>query len=118
MHRYLILAAALAFVTSAWGHDSETPFADWMASLKQPDDPRVSCCGPADQYYVKEYWASQKEGMAFAAIVLGRDGQADFAIDIPEKKVIWDRVNPTGRGVVFISQTSPVVFCFVPGMGM
>jgi hypothetical protein len=44
--RCLLLALALAASgTSAWGHDSDTPFADWMKTLMQPDLPLSSCCG-------------------------------------------------------------------------
>ena len=123
MRRYLILAIALVLSgTSAWGHDEEIPYADWMRSLKQPDKPDYSCCGPADQYYVREYRASQKPGVAFAAIVIGRDGLPDFPLDIPDQKVVWDRVNPTGRGVVFIGAGDRLedrtVLCFVPGVGL
>ena len=121
--RCLFLAHVVAFAlsgTSAWGHDSDTPFADWMKTLKQPDLPLSSCCGPTDQYFVREYWPSQRDGIAFAAIVLGRDGKPDLPIDIPQQKVIWDRVNPTGRGVVFIAENPDrrVVLCFVPGVGL
>jgi len=75
---------------------------------------------PADQFFVREYWPSQRDGVAFEAIVLGRDGLPDFPIDVPQRKVIWDRVNPTGRGVVFITDNlaQRVVLCFVPGAGL
>ena len=120
--RCLILAHAVALTlsgTSAWAHDSATPFADWMKTLMQPDFPRSSCCGPGDQYFVREYWPSQTNGVAFAAIVLGQNGQSDFRIDIPQNTVIWDRVNPTGRGVVFITENPrQTVLCFVPGTGL
>ena len=121
--RCLLLAHAVALMlsaTGAGGHDSDTPFADWMKTLTQPDLPLSSCCGPGDQYFVREYWPSQTNGVAFAAIVLGRNGQPDFPIDIPQQKVIWDRVNPTGRGVVFIAENpwQRAVLCFVPGTGL
>ena len=44
------------------------------------------------------------------------DGEPDFSVEIPREKVIWNRVNPTGRGVIFIQDAE--VLCFVPGMGM
>ena len=124
--RGLIMAHAVVLAlsgTSAWGHDSDTPFADWMKTLRQPDLPSSSCCGPGDQYFVREYWPSQGEGIAFAAIVRGRADRLDFPIDIPQQKVIWDRVNPTGRGIVFIAGNPEhperrVVLCFVPGVGL
>jgi hypothetical protein len=112
--------ALAASGTSAWAHDSDTPFADWMKTLMQPDLPLSSCCGPADQFFVREYWPSQRDGVAFEVIVLARDGQPDFQIDISQHKVIWDRVNPTGREVIFISESAwgRAVLCFVPGAGL
>ena len=111
----LIFAMTL-FGASARGHDTGTPYADWMKSLIRPDYPMSYCCGPGDQYYVREYRPSQKNGVAFTAMVLSNDGRPDFPVEIPHEKVIWDRVNPTGRGVIFLFHRE--VLCFVPGMGM
>jgi hypothetical protein len=114
------LLAVTLFGASGWGHDKGTPYADWMMSLKRPDYPLSPCCGLADQYYVREYGPSEKKGVAFAAVVIGVYDEPDFSIDIPREKVVWDRVNPTGRGVIFIydSWRGREVMCFVPGMGM
>ena len=114
-----MLAIAIAG-GSAWAHDNGTPFVGWMKSLMQPEYPASSCCGPADQFYVREYQPSGKEGIAFVAIVAGEHGRPDFSVEIPRGTVIWDRVNPTGRGVVFIEEHEwgPAVVCFVPGMGL
>jgi hypothetical protein len=111
----LTLGLAL-FGASAWGHDNGAPYADWMKSLIRPDYPMSSCCGMADQYYVREYGPGQQHSVAFAAVVIGIDGEPDFSVEIPRQKVIWNRVNPTGRGVIFIQGSE--VICFVPGMGM
>src|ERR1041384_7323246 len=105
---------------SVFGHDSNTKYAQWFNSLMKPDFPLSSCCGVADQYYVREYQPSKQAGIAFTAIVINQDGQSEFAIDVPKEKVIWDRVNPTGRGVIFIDNGDWVsrVVCFVPSVGM
>ena len=111
------VALTLALIAGiAWGHDSGTRFADWMKTLMQPDFPLSSCCGPADQFFVREYGPSDKDGIAFAAVVIDGHGKPDF----PRGKVIWDRVNPTGRGVIFISDSEfgRNVICFVPAVGM
>jgi hypothetical protein len=120
---WLIALTMLTIViadVSAWAHDKGTPFAAWMKSLTQPEYPASSCCGPADQFYVREYHPSDKKGIAFVAIVAGEHGKPDFQVEIPRGTVIWDRVNPTGRGVVFIEQHEwgSAVVCFVPGMGL
>jgi hypothetical protein len=111
-----VMFAVTLLGASAWGHGTDTPYADWMRSLMRPDYPMSFCCGPADQYYVREYRPSQENGVAFTAMVLSNDGRPDFSVEIRREKVIWDRVNPTGRGVIFLSGRE--VLCFVPGMGM
>jgi hypothetical protein len=106
--------------TPAYGHDSGTPFAEWMKSLKQPHQPTNSCCGMADQYYVSDYRPSQKPSMAFIALVLGNHGFPDFEIDVPHHTVMWNQPNPTGRGVIFIVTNEgnyQQVLCFVPETG-
>ena len=99
-------------------HSNDVPFADWMVSLMRPHKvPLSSCCGVADQYWVKEYTPSQTPGVAFHAVVFTKDNNGVFMMDIPDNVVIWDRVNPTGRGVVFIAtgEAEQTVLCFVPG---
>ena len=98
-------------------HDSGTPFAEWMMSLKRPDNPMSSCCGAADQYWVKDYIPSEQQDMAFSATVLRRDGKSELMVEVPRAVVVWDRVNPTGRGVIFIQflESEIKVLCFVPG---
>jgi len=107
-------------MVSASGHDSNAPYADWMNSLKKPDFPLSPCCGPADEYDVREYGPSQRSGIAFTAKVISHDGRTEFQVDVPENKVIWDRVNPTGHGVIFIQtgDADQAVVCFVPAIGM
>jgi hypothetical protein len=91
-----------------------------MMSLKQPAHPTVSCCGPADQFYVRDYRPSNKPGYAFTAMVIGHGETADFEIDVPEYTVLWNHPNPTGRGVIFVminEYAGTYVLCFIPGMG-
>jgi len=99
-------------------HEEGVPYADWMNSLRQPRYP-ASCCGVADQYWVQEYAPSHRKGIAFVAVVLARDGNNTFTVDVPDDKVIWNTVNPTGRGVIFIGGSDEIqsVVCFVPGTG-
>jgi len=46
---------------------------------------------------VREYQPSGKEGVAFAAIVLGGHGKPDFAVEVPREKVIWNSVRAWGH---------------------
>jgi hypothetical protein len=119
-----LTAIALLISTGATlAHEPGAPFGDWFMSLHQPDNPLASCCGIADQYYFREYHPSQRPGIAFEGIVEGKDGGSDFWLAVPNEKVDWDRVNPTGRGVVFVSMPEPwgehgrIVYCMVPGTG-
>jgi len=116
---YAVLASIFCREFSASAHDSDVPYAHWINSLMKPDFPLSSCCGVAEQYYVKEYRADHRKGIAFTATIVTHDGSSEFSIDVPEEKVIWNRPNPTGRGVIFIQDNDWVsqVVCFVPSHG-
>jgi len=93
----------------------------WYEGLMQPDVPTASCCGEADAYFADEIHV--RDGKTFAVITdtrsdepLGRPHvDSGTEIEIPNNKLKWDRGNPTGHGVVFMSR-SRYVFCYVqPG---
>ena len=97
------------------------PFAEWMMSLKQPDHPSVSCCGPSDQYYATEYHEDPLRPGGFIV----RAAEFPAPIPVPPEKVDWTDINPTGRGVIFVAiawdgdaKEVDHVYCFVPGLGM
>jgi hypothetical protein len=93
----------------------------WYQALMQPDVPNASCCGEADAYWADEIHV--REGRTFVTIT---DDRADeplqrphvepgTEIEIPDHKLKWDKGNPTGHGIVFLSRTGHV-FCYVqPG---
>ena len=121
----LVLMVGWSRFHKVYAHDSGTPFAQWMTSLMRPGK-ATSCCWVADQYWVKDYQPSDKPNTAFTATVIAKDGMDEFTVDAPKHTVIWDRVNPTGRGVIFIAQTDyglafregTRVVCFVPAHGV
>jgi hypothetical protein len=93
----------------------------WYESLMQPDVPTASCCGEADAYWADEFHV--RAGKTFATITDDRDDaprgrphvDVGTEIEIPNNKLKWDRANPTGHGVVFLSRAG-YVFCYVqPG---
>jgi hypothetical protein len=93
----------------------------WYQALMQPDMPTASCCGEADAYWADEIHV--KEGKTYATITDDRPDEPrrrphidiGTQIEIPNKKLKWDKSNPTGHGVVFLSRNGEV-FCFVqPG---
>ena len=93
----------------------------WYQSLMQPDVPTASCCGEADAYFADDIHV--RNGKTFVTITDDRPdeprGRPHVAIgteiEVPNNKLKWDRANPTGHGVVFISRGG-YVFCYVqPG---
>ncbi|NPU63401.1 hypothetical protein HL667_00125 [Bradyrhizobium sp. 83012] len=93
----------------------------WYESLMQPDVPTASCCGVADAYFCDDY--GLRDGKPSCVISDDRDDasrgrphvEIGTVIEIPPNKLKWDKGNPTGRGVVFMSRNR-YVFCYVqPG---
>ena len=118
---------ALVFISPApahdegqWGqNDPETTW--WYQHLMQPDAPATSCCGEADAYWCDDYYA--RDGKAYCKITDDRPDEprkrmhvdVGTEIEIPNHKLKWDKSNPTGHGVVFLSRNK-WVYCYVaPG---
>jgi hypothetical protein len=115
-------SAALARDFGQWDNtDSEV--SEWFRSLMQPDDPMVPCCGKADAYWCDIIYV--RDGKTFCQITDDRDDDALMRphhpigeeIEIPDSKLKWDRGNPTGHAVVFLSGNG-IVYCFVQGTGI
>jgi hypothetical protein len=120
-------AAVLIFIAVANAHDdnhggvSDPAIQQWYRSLMQPDNPTSSCCGEADAYWADEFHV--RDGKTYATITDDRDDaplgrphiENGTEVEIPNHKLKWDRANPTGHGVVFLSRQG-FVFCYVqPG---
>lgn len=117
-----ILAPAAARDLGQWG-DQDQAIAEWFATLKQPDNPVSSCCGEADAY-----WADKAEtgpnGELIAVITDDRPDEPlrrphvpiGTRIVVPQHKIKWDRGNPTGHIVIFLSvEMKP--YCYVQNGG-
>lgn len=118
------LSVAPFLSSSGFAHDHAHPSQDaWYQELKQPDNPTMSCCGEADAYYADEM--KYRGGKVYAVIT---DERADeplkrphipsgTEIEVPNNKLKWDRGNPTGHGVIFLSpHPYNLVYCYVqPG---
>ena len=123
-----IAAGALACAASAQAKDvgqweaSDPAIREWYRSLMQPDIPDVSCCGEADAYFADEIHV--KDGKVYATITDNRpDGPLGrphippgTVVEVPNHKLKFDRGNPTGHNVIFLTR-SLHVFCFVQGSG-
>jgi hypothetical protein len=94
---------------------------EWYQSLMQPDVPTASCCGEADAYWADEIHV--RDGKTYATITDDREDAPrgrphvpmGTEIEIPNNKLKWDKSNPTGHGILFLSRGG-YVFCYVqPG---
>ena len=117
-----LIPAALAHDKGQWGN-TDPLIRDWHQSLMQPDNPNASCCGEADAYWADEIHV--RGGKTFATITDDRPDAplkrphvaVGTEIEIPNHKLKWDRSNPTGHAVIFLSRVG-YVFCFVQGSGI
>ncbi len=118
----LLPSIVLARDSGQWD-DAAPAIAAWYASLMQPDNPSISCCGEADAY-----WADGIEVVGDKVYAIITDDRPDeplrrlhipvgTKIEIPSHKLKFDRGNPTGHAVVFLSATRQV-YCFVQNTGI
>jgi hypothetical protein len=96
---------------------------DWYRSLMQPDNPTVPCCGEADGYWCDDIHV--KGGKAYCRITddrpdgpLGRPHRKiGEEYEIPSNKLKFDKGNPTGHSIIFLS-TAGYTWCFVQNGGV
>jgi hypothetical protein len=87
---------------------------EWFQSLRQPDHPRVSCCGEADAFEADTF---ETEGDHYVAIITDGKGVIPNGtrISVPNTKIKFDKGNPTGHGIIFIGDRGQL-YCYVtPG---
>ena len=101
---------------------------EWFRELKMPDVPNLSCCGFSDAYYADITYT--KNGKNYAVITDDRNDAPlqrphvpmRTEIEIPNHKYKWDRGNPTGHNIIFLSNVGNNgqrdVYCFVTGTGI
>ncbi len=124
------LAVLLLLTTTAMAHEDKPHWEalsptvrEWMKGLMRPDAPQNSCCGEADHYWCDRYFA--KGSKAYCEITDTRDDKQfgrphvppGTIIEIPKEKLKYDRGNPTGHNVIFLSRER-YVFCFIQGTGI
>ena len=122
----LMLCAALPAMArdaGQWG-DAEPQIAAWFATLMQPDNPVVSCCGKADAYWADEV-ETGPNGETIAVITDTRDDgplerphvPVGTRIVVPGAKIKFDQGNPTGHIVIFLGYQRQV-YCYVQNGGV
>src|SRR5258707_11337536 len=93
---------------------------EWYQSLMQPDVPTASCCGEADAYWADEIHV--RDGKTYATITDDREDAPrgrphvpmGTEIEIPNNKLKWDKSNPTGHGILFLSRGGYLFFYLQP----
>lgn len=107
----IILSLIIPIRNSGQWADEPPQIREWFQSLMRPDDPYVSCCGEADAFEADDY---EIEGDHYLAIIT--DGRGIIPngakVEVPNKKMKWDRGNPTGHGIVFIGSHGEI-YCYV-----
>jgi len=94
---------------------------DRRNSGKLSDVPNAPCCGEADAYWADGVHV--RDGKTYVTITddrpdepLGRPHlDVGTEIEIPNKKLKWDKGNPTGHGIVFLSRPVTYSVTFSPG---
>lgn len=119
----VLLMIVLMFTAHA--HDMTHPeFNEWYSELMQPDNPTMSCCGKADSYFADEM--RFHDGKAYAVISDDRPDEPlkrphipnGTEIEVPNNKLKYNRGNPTGHGVLFVSPAPyNFVYCYVQAGG-
>lgn len=117
----LMISGARARDLGQW-ENSDPAIRNWYQTLMQPDAPASSCCGESDAYWADEIHV--RNGKTYAVITDDRPDEPlkrphipiGTEVEIPDHKLKWDRGNPTGHSIVFLSKTG-YVFCFVQGGG-
>jgi hypothetical protein len=107
--------AASARDDGQWANMPEN-IRQWFQSLKQPDHPRLSCCGEADAFEADSF---EGEGNHYVAIITNGKGVIPNGtrIPVPNQKMKWDAGNPTGHGIIFIGPERQV-YCYVTPGGL
>src|ERR1700751_5860779 len=116
--RYLVLllmlcVPALARNSGQWA-DEPANIREWFRTLMQPENPYMSCCGEADAFEADSF---EVEGDHYVAIITDGHGVIPNGthIAVPNKKMKWDKGNPTGHGIIFIGSNG-TLYCYVnPG---
>ena len=94
----------------------------WFNGLTRPDYPHLPCCGLADAYWADSY---EVKGDQYIAIITDARDDAPLGrphvengkrVSVPNTKIKWDRGNPTGHGIIFLSSGGEV-YCYLPPGG-
>lgn len=125
----IVIAVLIAAIFAAHARDlgqwenTDPAIHEWYRTLTRPDAPGAICCTEADAYYADEVHV--RAGKTYAVVTDDRDdaplGRPHIALgtefEVPPEKLKWDRSNPTGHNVLFVS-VAGFTWCFVQGSGI
>lgn len=127
MLRALVATVLLCLVVPAFARDlgqwdeTAADIRAWYQSLRQPDNPTMSCCGEADAYWADSFEVGPN-GEYVAIItdertIAGRQyRKSGTRIVVPNHKIKTTQGNPTGHGIIFLQPGSEHVWCYLaPG---
>ena len=110
MLAFTVLALGVPAVARDNGQWANSPanIREWFESLRQPDHPRISCCGEADAFEADNF---EVEGDHYVAIITNGKGVIENGtrITVPNAKMKFDRGNPTGHGIIFIGDRGQII---------
>lgn len=117
----LYIASAQARDLGQW-ENTDPVVKEWFKSLMMPDNPTIPCCGESDAYYCDTI--NVKEGKTYCTITDDRDDvplrrphiNIGTVIEIPDYKLKWDKGNPVGHAIAFLTP-GHIVLCFVQNSG-
>jgi len=120
--RQAVFVAAIAGLTAVptlardngqW-ENADPAIRQWFQSLKQPDHPRLSCCGEADAFEADTFEAEDNH---YVAVITDGKGVIPNGtrIAVPNGKMKFDSGNPTGHGIIFIGNQGQIYCYITPG---
>ena len=122
-----LLAPALARDLGQWSK-TDPELSMWFQSLRQPDNPQISCCGEADSYWADDVRVERDSDGNAIVVATVTDTRPDeplgrvhvppgTRIIIPPHKITWKHGNPTGHTIVFLGAQQQL-FCFIQAGGV
>ncbi len=105
---FCVISVVYARDLGQW-ENTDPAIRKWYQALMRPDVPTSSCCGEADAYWADEIHV--RNGRTYVTVTddrpdepLGRPHVAvGTEIEVPDIKLKWDKSNPTGHGILFLS---------------
>jgi hypothetical protein len=103
--------------------NSDPTIHEWYRTLERPDAPGSICCTEADAYWADEVHV--RDGKTYAVVTDDRPDEplgrphvpSGTEFEVPPEKLKWDKSNPTGHGILFVS-TSGYTWCYVQAAGI